>query len=57
MSDTGAVIRSGSAPGLCPASARAAVNKRDYLNSWRYWDGSEWIGGNIYVVCDANVQC
>ena len=32
------VIRSGSAPGLCPASERSRYNKRTNVNSWQYWD-------------------
>ena len=50
-------IRSGSAPGLCPASARAVVNKWLNQNSWQYLDG-RWQDGDFTVTCDdRNIQC
>ena len=51
-------IKAGSAPGLCPASPRSTVNKRLNRNSWQYWDGSEWLDGEISVSCDhENMLC
>ena len=52
MSD--AVIRSGSAPGLCPASARSSYNKRRGQTSWQWWDGDQWRQGEISLSCDDN---
>ena len=57
-------VRSGFAPGLCPAFRRAAVNEKEKINSWQYHcaeimrDGygphmefSGWEDGDITVKC------
>ena len=36
-------VKSGCAPGLCPALNRAAVRDRDYQKSWQYVDNG-WHG-------------
>ena len=53
----GAGIRSGVAPGLCPASARSRYSKRFNINSWQYSDNG-WHDGDITVTCsDQNIDC
>ena len=50
-------IASSSAPSLCPASARSAVNKLENWNSWRYVADDEWYEGDITVTCDTKDIC
>ena len=60
-------VRSGFAPGLCPAFRRAAVNEKEKINSWQYHcaeimrDGygphmefSGWEDGDITVNCNVH---
>ena len=52
-------IKSGSAPDLCPASARSTYNKWQNIKSWQYVDSSDqWRDGDITVTCDLdNILC
>ena len=60
-------VRSGCAPGLCPAFRRAAVNEKEKINSWQYhyaeiirnrpypdMQFSGWEDGDITVKCNVH---
>jgi len=35
-----------------PTSSRAGGNRRKGVTRWRYWDGDNWLEGNISVTCN-----
>ena len=55
VNSAGVGVRSGCAPGLCPALARAAVSERHNIKSWQYWDKS-WHDGDITVKCSVHAS-
>jgi len=51
-------LKSASASGLCPSSARSTWNMKDEVYSWQYQFRNEWHEGDIIVTCDyQNIFC
>lgn len=51
---SGAAIQSASAGAMCPAAPSNAVSLRFGVRRWRYYDGKEWIEGDIRLVCETH---
>ena len=54
VNSTAAGVRSGCAPGLCPALARAAVSDRHKIKSWQYAFNGNMHDGSITVKCSVH---